>query len=466
MRTSLSYAVIALATGCGSDPGRSTPAPLVTLTAQATVLAPPPPPSRERILAHAACERLSPCKLVALRSVGAAGDREQVLAIISRGIRSEPGVEAPTELPEVHAFDGEADVFSASYGGCTGHDVWVIDFDGERAQRTRLLTHICNDGHGAAGVGEDRLTVKDGRVVLEQSGGSNWRWSRTSLLALDQGVLETKRESWFTMGPEASEGTWDNVAFRGAASWSVARCAPNHQPPDPDAEVVTFLFHPIPRVQIDPTFARGAWTSTRLEPCTTAFDGKTWGFAIGSSKAEPSSVLRVVASGNDLFVEVEDDEAVAGPRGDRLELWSSETFPGSQASCASTKVAASGVSIDVDSAVASPVGPRTAAPLPLVFRATPPVSGTRGAHALRFMVSYRKLPEGMTVVYRDVDRSKATRDIATSNFDPRDVATLGTYEPLVDLRCAAEGGALRVSSPNLARRGEPLAEAPFARPAP
>src|SRR5689334_8552478 len=41
----------------------------------------------------------------------------------------------------------------------------------------RLIFDLCNDGYGAAGVGDDRVTVGPNRVTHTQNGGSAWRWT-------------------------------------------------------------------------------------------------------------------------------------------------------------------------------------------------------------------------------------------------------------------------------------------------
>jgi len=39
------------------------------------------------------------------------------------------------------------------------------------------LLEACNDGYGAAGVGEEDVSVGENRFVHERSGGSSWRWT-------------------------------------------------------------------------------------------------------------------------------------------------------------------------------------------------------------------------------------------------------------------------------------------------
>lgn len=61
-----------------------------------------------------------------------------------------------------------------------GQEVWLISGD---AAPKRILA-LCNDGYGAAGVGEDQLEVSPNMLTWDQSGGSNWRWTTTRQIRL------------------------------------------------------------------------------------------------------------------------------------------------------------------------------------------------------------------------------------------------------------------------------------------
>ena len=60
-------------------------------------LPPSPAPPRERLLERAACDGLTPCKVVAMRPLATEGSVERFVAIVARGVRTEQGIEPPEE---------------------------------------------------------------------------------------------------------------------------------------------------------------------------------------------------------------------------------------------------------------------------------------------------------------------------------------------------------------------------------
>ena len=61
-----------------------------------------------------------------------------------------------------------------------GHEFWLL----QGADTPKLLLALCNDGYGAADVGDDKVTVTPNGLVYEQDGGSNWRWNVTKKIRL------------------------------------------------------------------------------------------------------------------------------------------------------------------------------------------------------------------------------------------------------------------------------------------
>jgi len=73
--------------------------------------------------------------------------------------------------------------------GCIGADYETRDggveyWRLEGAEPPRLLLRLCNDGYGAAGVGEDEVTVAENRFTHSQNGGSASRWEETTTESL------------------------------------------------------------------------------------------------------------------------------------------------------------------------------------------------------------------------------------------------------------------------------------------
>jgi hypothetical protein len=92
------------------------------------------------------------------------------------------------KLAVVEARFGLADKLdSAPDDGCRtegdndgGHEFWLL----QGAAPPRLLLSLCNDGYGAADVGEDEVTVTPNGLVHRQAGGSAWRWDVTEKIRL------------------------------------------------------------------------------------------------------------------------------------------------------------------------------------------------------------------------------------------------------------------------------------------
>ena len=61
-----------------------------------------------------------------------------------------------------------------------GVEYWLL----EGNEPPHLLLRLCNDGYGAAGVGEDEVTVAENRFVHRQYGGSASRWEETTTESL------------------------------------------------------------------------------------------------------------------------------------------------------------------------------------------------------------------------------------------------------------------------------------------
>jgi hypothetical protein len=60
-----------------------------------------------------------------------------------------------------------------------GVEYWLL----KGAKPVQILA-LCNDGYGAAGVGEDDVQISANRMTHKEDGGSNWRWSSTEVFSL------------------------------------------------------------------------------------------------------------------------------------------------------------------------------------------------------------------------------------------------------------------------------------------
>ena len=83
----------------------------------------------------------------------------------------------PPEAPETGCIDDNPD---GTEGYAGGREFWLLQ--GDAAPR-RLLA-LCNDGYGAAGMGEDEVKIFPNGIQHFQAGGSAWRWETTKTYRL------------------------------------------------------------------------------------------------------------------------------------------------------------------------------------------------------------------------------------------------------------------------------------------
>ena len=89
------------------------------------------------------------------------------MAEVHLGLAEAPDPQFPCHNNEGTANDG-------------GQEYWLV----EGTAKPHLLLKLCNDGYGAAGVGEDEITIGDNRFTHFQAGGSNDRWETTETIRL------------------------------------------------------------------------------------------------------------------------------------------------------------------------------------------------------------------------------------------------------------------------------------------
>ena len=93
----------------------------------------------------------------------------------------------PDDAPEEGCIGGN---YETRDGGV---EYWLL----EGSAPPRLLLRLCNDGYGAAGVGEDEVTVAENRFVHSQNGGSASRWEETTTESLSPLQLVNVRSCSF-----------------------------------------------------------------------------------------------------------------------------------------------------------------------------------------------------------------------------------------------------------------------------
>lgn len=144
----------------------------------------------------AICGERSRCDLVGTHEAGKAADGEsRVVAELRLSLADKPD-DAPDDGCR---RDSDRD---------GGTEYWV--FNG-RQPPVRLLD-LCNDGYGAAGVGEDEIKIEDNRLTHTQHGGSAWRWYSSTAYRLEPLTrIETTDCSFHTGSPGSGTLTYADL---------------------------------------------------------------------------------------------------------------------------------------------------------------------------------------------------------------------------------------------------------------
>ena len=477
VRGSLALVVLSVISCGGREPptvvvAPAPVAPVVTPTATAKPAALPDDP-KANLLALVCSKRESPCELVREHDAGKdARKRELSVALffVAGPERSSPdaggeaagedderaleqargGPLSPQERDPGLELDANGERFSMSDpGSCFAYEYWRIVREGGAIVEGDKIADVCNDGNGAAGVGEDEVTVFPNEVHIATSGGSSWRWSNTVRYSLSPFVRRwSSSESFWTLASNREESHVDWQELRGATAWTTQACDPDGQMMEGDDGILPeHSYDWIPTIALDPGFVASGWKATSLHECAASIDASgRRGHVITGREADDAGDARVkvlAAKSGELFVEVIDD-VVTGPTArpasdDHLEVWVAPAPPAWDTRCIDPKDTKGVVAWDVrvaDGKVTAGFGkpqPKSLA----VERAADP-DGT-----VRFKLG---LPAGMgavTLAYADSDAGgKIERRIATSALDGGRVATLGKLAEADRVRCTAQSGGL------------------------
>jgi hypothetical protein len=207
---------------------------------------------------------------------------------------------------------------------CDTIEHWRVERDTGRMLRGKLLTSTCNDGYGAAGVGDDTFTVAKGVFEHVQYGGSAWRHSMTHRAALAplRYIGAAERITWMVNGL-VDEVSLDFRTLAGHARHEEPECTKRMPSPRFVAEAL-----PIPLLDALPAAVRGPLADVGLGTCALRMNasGKL-GYLLRGAPGEPSdAALAVLAiDENTLLVEIEDDLRVTDSTSwlydDHLEIW-------------------------------------------------------------------------------------------------------------------------------------------------
>ncbi|MBK8252701.1 MAG: hypothetical protein IPK82_08540 [Polyangiaceae bacterium] len=464
-------AVACVASACGGSQSpqiAETSVPQVSVAPMiATPAEEPKPDDPQARLSALACGRRRPCEIVKEHNAGKdAEGRSLAVALFYLG--QEPNEDSPPELTQdtqdvypnagqnptaANPVDRDASVTfepngerfeQLSFGTCVRYEYWRFVRNGDQIVEANLLAPICNDGHGAAGVGEDVVTVGANSFTHSFKGGASDRWDTTLVLSLSPFVRT--QESWgefSAVNNNHQETKVDWTTFSGSTVWFTPDCDENMEPKEGDGE---YSFAWIPQLKLDSMFVDGGgWKQTALGSCAVNINATGAGGHVITGKAGDASdaSMRLVASQTGaVFVEVEDDKIVGSAKSvktsDHLEVWYAKDGIAQGASCTDPSlnpVVSWNITLG-DGKVSPGFGKPKAADL-----AVEQVRDPKGFTRFRFGIGNE---HALTFVYADTDDGKKVeRRIATSRFTDGKHSTMGKLEPNVTIaQCAAENGAL------------------------
>lgn len=321
------------------------------------------------------------------------------------------------------------------------------------AEPTRIL-ELCNDGYGAAGVGEDEVEIGNNRLVHRRNGGSAWRWDVARTVQLSPlRVLAEAHCSYHNIAPGFTTTEWDWRRLSGETRWTPKRCS-TRGGDDGDvgceAGKATRRFLAIPL--LEGALERAGGKRLHLGSCAALIDesGQRGYVLFGSPRAAGAELRALLISSRDLLVSVTDDAFVtAAPNwvnADHIELWLGHGRTNLE--CENEKPAnLRQWGIGLDGKVHAGHGnPRTA---PRVIARLERKIGARTQVTLHLF-----LPEdvdGLTLAYSKSGAGRQQRLVATSPIRRTDATTLGglwRVEPKA-VRCAEKDGALELTDTGL-----------------
>lgn len=367
----------------------------------------------ERIRREACADR-SPCVVKSVREVG-----DGLVVLVQLGEAQELSVpgDKPLELTGLSSQDNRDQFEMLSYGRCIEFE--YVRLSGPNLGERRKLGNVCNEGHGAAGMGEDTVTIADGRFTHETSGGSAWRWgSSTTIEVATTSIVSESWSGWWTNGENEQSAEWSWQSFSGKTSWSAPSCDPNRHGPTIEGEGTLLA-----RIEAD-GFDQ-VWKTTALGDCAT--------------RLGPDQELAAVVVGDRLYVELRDDVYPTGKAVDTLEIWYATDAPSWDDPCAEVEEP-EGTTLRILDGKTAALG-AAAGPLH-VERSAAPVDSV----ALRIAIDLPPKLEALTLVYRDIDAASGVAKVTqSSELDPMSNASLGairTIQSDLYAHCESKGGRL------------------------
>jgi hypothetical protein len=297
----------------------------------------------------AICDTRASCKITQTTDAGKDDDGKS-LAVVEVHLAFE---DKPAEAPDEGC---STDTDSTNKDG--GVEYWLI----RAGDAPEQLLSLCNDGYGAAGMGEDQVTVGNNRLVHGQSGGSAWRWDSVvtyslspfrelherscsyntlmpnsgTVLDLDMRTLQARSLGWRgTTGMTSSSGeASDDDGEMACPAWPESLDRNFVAQPSPDSVAAYVVPAPLGSAA-DPVTTGTVLGNCSLELST---DGKNGFLVFGKPADERGSAdIRIIAQGyNELLLQLYDPTAekeVAASAGKswihapHFEIWTAVEAP-------------------------------------------------------------------------------------------------------------------------------------------
>lgn len=392
--------------------------------------------------------------------------------------RAEPEAaeEGASDESDEAGDDGAGGARDPEAEDCRPYEYHLIVHTHGKIRARQLLSEACNNGYGAAGVGEDAIAIdaKEKTFAHTRNGGSAWRWGKDITVGLDPlRVVSAGTSTFWTLDEDGTSASadWNYDTLQGKENWSIPDCEGRRKEEEarkrdgggntdnfPSSK--SYEAAVIPRVQLPAAFLRDGWRSIGLGDCGALVDGDEHGYAVygGKGKAADAAMRVVAAKDGPLFVEVSDDRWTAAGKTwvkeDHIELWLAPSGPGStQCMCEGPPAPDAsrqwGIRISDGQ-----VFPAFGSPEPLAG-----VEVVRSGRAARARIPVGEWLKGdgastsVTVVYSDSDDGvRQKRLIATSQIERGQELSLGHLRDIdpQETTCVVKGGALRISRTRVA----------------
>jgi len=350
---------------------------------------------------------------------------------------------APLTVVEVHlGLKDKPD--DAPDNGCQADD----KFDGgveywllEGTQPPRRILKLCNDGYGAAGIGEDEVTVGDNLFIHRQMGGSSDRWESTVRFTLSPFRAVADREcAYSNLGSD--NGTITDLDYLKMTARSIAKdrsakwgddvgCpqwppgASAHFTPQPAPNLLGGYNILVPVLSRDPVPAAKLPSGVAIGDCVAAMStGGVNGFMVFGNPAPPAQAAEVkvmAESYQSLVIQVYDPAAApssATLKGSWINLPHAEVWIGLNTYGARTRLPVNEltqIGVDLNGKVHAGVGKKEAPPAVERWQ----VRDGAGRPVVVMRLTWPNETEflnGIAIVYSQAEAGKQARLVATTGI--------------------------------------------------